>query len=495
MEFIPDYTLSQSYKINNGALRDLGTENNFGFTSKIGLTSDITMDATYNPDFSQIETDAGQIDVNLRYSIYYPEKRPFFLEGKDMLGFAGQFANYPLGQIVNTRSIVKPKLGIKITGRAFSSDKFYFLYALDDYPGELASQNNIPDLSNKKTIFSVFRYVKTFRSDSYFGGIFTGRNFGYEYNYVTGVDGRMRLNGVSVIEYNLFGSFTKQHLSSILIKGSVASFIYDYSTDNIQASAGIYDISKNFDTQVGYLTKTGITTVPLFFQYRFNLNKKWLYKIEANYTASHSIDRFSNLYEGQNLFTVSLSMPYQSVLSLALTKSNEIYSNKSFNKDSYSFDFSIQPKNFYFSVNLVSGKAILYDPVNPQQGKGKQLTSEFTLQLTSHFNTSLDVLYSDLYSINNGNKFYDETVYQSNTIFQLNEYFYFRGILQYNDYQKQFDENLLAAFTYIPGTVIYLGYGSSYQKLKWENERYSPSNDFLMTQKSFFFKASYLYRF
>lgn len=495
LEFIPDYTLSQSYQINNGTLQKLGTENNFGFTSKVGLTSDITMDATYNPDFSQIETDAGQIDVNLRYSIYYPEKRPFFLEGKDMLGFAGQSVNYPLGQIVNTRSIVKPKLGVKITGRAFSSDKFYFLYALDDYPGEYASQNNIPDLSNKVANFSVFRYVKTFSSDSYIGAIFTGKNFADEYNYVTGIDGRMRLNGVSVIEYNLFGSFTKQHLSSILNKGSVASFNYDYSTDNIQASAGIYNFSKNFDTQVGYLTRTGISTVPLFFQYRFNLNKKWLYKIEANYNASHSIDRFSNLYEGQNLFTVSFSMPYQSVLSLSLAKSNEIYSNKSFNKDSYSVDFYIQPKIFYFSVNLVSGKAILYDPVNPQQGRGKQLSSEFTLQQTSHFKTSLYVLYADLYSVTNGNKFYDETVYQSNTTFHLNEYFYFRAILEYNDYQKQFDENLLAAFSYIPGTVIYLGYGSSYQKLIWENEHYSPSNDFLMTQKTFYFKASYLYRF
>ena len=51
---------------------------------KYGITSNLTTDITLNPDFSQIEADIPQIDVNQRYSLYYPEKRPFFLEGKDI---------------------------------------------------------------------------------------------------------------------------------------------------------------------------------------------------------------------------------------------------------------------------------------------------------------------------------------------------------------------------------------------------------------------------
>ncbi len=496
MEFIPAYTLSQPYAINNGTLQRQNADNNFGLSSTIGLSSDITLDATYNPDFSQIETDAGQINVNLRYSAYYPEKRPFFLEGKNILGIAGQVDGFPLGEIVNTRTIVKPKFGVKLSGSAFSNDKFYFLFSLDNYPGEVASQNNVSELSNKKASVSVLRYVKTFGSDSYIGGVFTSRNLSYGYNYVTGIDGRLRLNTISYFEYNSFFSLTKQLELSNKYNGSISSFIYHYITNNIQAYAGIYNISRNFDTQVGYLTRTGITTAPLFFQYRFDINKSWLYKIETYYWAAHSLDKYSNLYEGQNQLSARFTMPYQTVFQLTLQKGNEIYSDKSFNRDGYSIDYSMAPiKNFSFYSDLVLGKFILYDAANPQQGKGKQVSAGFQVQLTSHFKTSLDLLYADLFSVNNGSKFYSETIYQNNTVFQLNEYFYFRSIIEYNNYSKQLDLNLLAAFTYIPGTVIYLGYGSSYQKLRWENESYVPADNFLITNKSFFFKASYLFRF
>ncbi|MFO7979575.1 MAG: DUF5916 domain-containing protein, partial [Candidatus Aminicenantes bacterium] len=55
-----------------------------GINLKYGITSDLTADLTLNPDFSQIEADMPQVDVNQRYELYYPEKRPFFLEGKDI---------------------------------------------------------------------------------------------------------------------------------------------------------------------------------------------------------------------------------------------------------------------------------------------------------------------------------------------------------------------------------------------------------------------------
>lgn len=496
LEFIPAYTMSQPYELRNGTMRENGFEKSFGLTAKAGITSDITVDAAYNPDFSQIETDAGQIDVNLRYSAYYPEKRPFFLEGKDMLGFAGKADNFPLGEIVNTRTIVKPKLGLKLSGRLFEGDKFYFLYALDDYPGESAAENNIPGLSNKGTSVSVLRYAKTFEGDSYIGGIFTGRNFFDEYNYVTGIDGRVRLTGSGYIEYNAFGSLNKMHGLSLKQGGAVASVVYHYCTKNIDAYSGVYNISKDFKTQVGYLTRTGITTLPMFFRYRFDLNKKWIYKIETQYWGSHSLDRFSNMYEGLNIISSGFTMPLQSVLMLAVQAGNEIYSDKSFSRDAVIVDYSMVPLNdFSFYCDLTAGRFILYDPADPQQGKGKQIITGFQVQLTGHFKTGVDVSYSDLYSTANGNKFFDAVIYRNNTVIQFNEYFYLRGILEYDDYKKQAGLNLLAAFAYIPGTVIYLGYGSAYQKMKWENEHYAPSNNLMMTQKSFFFKASYLFRF
>ena len=60
----------------------------FGVGFKYGVTSSITSDFTYNPDFSQVESDAFQAEVNRRYPVFYSEKRPFFMEGTDIFEFS-----------------------------------------------------------------------------------------------------------------------------------------------------------------------------------------------------------------------------------------------------------------------------------------------------------------------------------------------------------------------------------------------------------------------
>ena len=74
-----------------------------------GLTSNLTLDGTVNPDFSQVEADAGQIAVNERFALFLPERRPFFLEGTDVF-------NMPK-RLVYTRSIVNPVGAAKISGK------------------------------------------------------------------------------------------------------------------------------------------------------------------------------------------------------------------------------------------------------------------------------------------------------------------------------------------------------------------------------------------
>jgi hypothetical protein len=67
--------------------------------------------------------------------------------------------------------------------------------------------------------------------------------------------------------------------------------------------------------------------------------------------------------------------------------------------------------------------------------------------------------------------------------------------MEYNDYYKRINTDFLASFTYIPGTVIQIGYGSIYEKIHWSEQEYLPSDDYQQTSKTFFFKTSYLWRF
>ncbi len=75
----------------------------------------MTIDATINPDFSQVESDAFQVEVNQRYPVFFSEKRPFFMEGSDLFSVAGPGGDANMQTAVHTRRIVDPVIGAKVT--------------------------------------------------------------------------------------------------------------------------------------------------------------------------------------------------------------------------------------------------------------------------------------------------------------------------------------------------------------------------------------------
>src|SRR5204863_1425831 len=109
--------------VNDGIKADLGV------TAKFSLTPQITLDFAYNPDFAQVEADAPVTTANQRFPIFFPEKRPFFLERIDIF-------QSPLN-VVNTRTIVDPDIAAKLTGRK-GKNTFGIMYASDNAPGNFS---------------------------------------------------------------------------------------------------------------------------------------------------------------------------------------------------------------------------------------------------------------------------------------------------------------------------------------------------------------------
>src|SRR5919106_835209 len=138
-----------------------------GFSTKIGLTPTVTLDATINPDFSQVESDAFQVQVNQRFPVFYPEKRPFFMEGAGIFTLAGtQNGDQSLISGVNTRNIVDPRVGAKITGNAGRLN-FATLTAVDDDSGPSVTPDQ-PGFGRSRT-FNVGRAAYSLRPGSYLG--------------------------------------------------------------------------------------------------------------------------------------------------------------------------------------------------------------------------------------------------------------------------------------------------------------------------------------
>src|SRR5262249_24797727 len=116
-EVIPSVTYNISQTRN-----DLNRWNNatgkgdVGLSAKYGITGSLTLDATVNPDFSQVESDAFQVQTNQRFPIFYDEKRPFFMEGIGLFNVAGTVGDWNMRTAVHTRHIVDPSWGTKLTG-------------------------------------------------------------------------------------------------------------------------------------------------------------------------------------------------------------------------------------------------------------------------------------------------------------------------------------------------------------------------------------------
>ena len=90
----------------------------FGVSVKYGITSAVTLDATVNPDFSQVESDAFEVEVNQRFPVFFSEKRPFFMEGLGLFNLAGTGGDSTMRTAVHTRTIIDPSAGLKLTGAA-----------------------------------------------------------------------------------------------------------------------------------------------------------------------------------------------------------------------------------------------------------------------------------------------------------------------------------------------------------------------------------------
>ena len=125
-----------------------------GFSAKLGVAPAVTLDVTVNPDFSQIESDAFQVEVNQRFPVFYSEKRPFFMEGAGIFNIAGTGGDNSLRAAVHTRRIVDPLAGAKLTG-SVGRVTFGTLTALDQAPGRAVPPGD-PD-AGKDRLFNVAR--------------------------------------------------------------------------------------------------------------------------------------------------------------------------------------------------------------------------------------------------------------------------------------------------------------------------------------------------
>jgi hypothetical protein len=486
VEILPAVTHSNKLAIQDGVLKRDERTTDLSLTGKVGITTDLTLDTAINPDFSQVESDAGQVDINLRYDLFFPEKRPFFLEGNEIFQFAGNTEEAPLIAMIHTRTIVDPVFGFKLSGKLGVTNTIAAIYAQDYQPDGETDEH--PD-------FSIFRLKHALKDDSYIGGIYTARDVRGGFNRVVGGDGRIRLSQTSVAAFHLFGSFTKVPGDRDVNGGHALAVDYVLDNRKVSLDIGYQDISTDFQVDTGFVYRTGLRRLAGFAMYRFYPKSKFFQRIEPFYWSYHLYDTNSNMLETFNLFTVRFQLPATTQVRFEGILANEVYEGRRFGTNGLGFQFNSQlTKKIFINGRFRRSGAIYYDPEAPYQGDGNRASAAVEYQPTEQFDFMLDLTYSDFYRRSDRAKIYDYMILRSFNTFQFNKYLFLRGILEYNTYRKRMTLDTLVSFTYIPGTVVYIGYGSAFEKIRWTGDEYLDSHRFLETKRGFFFKVSYLWR-
>ena len=496
LELLPALTYSRKDDIEGGSMRSTEDKSELSFTGKYGITADLILDGTYRPDFSQVESDAGQVDVNLRYNPFYSEKRPFFQEGRESFQLAGTGISDldPVQLVVHTRTIVSPVAGAKLAGKIGEEGTLAALYAADELPPELSAAGG------KYNHFAVLRYKQAFGKDSYLGGLYAGVEQTAHHNRLGALDGQIRLTSSSLVEYNAMISRTKADGASPEETGHTLGLRYSYGTREIDYDMSFRDIAENFQADMGYITRTGILEGTALVRPKIYLSSDILRRIDVVLFTGQTKDRPSGLWETYNYLSVLHYLWGSFVVRGSYYYSTEIFRGERFRTDGFRVASQDQwTKELFATASYSRAKAVYYeyDPAkSPYQGTSNNVALSVIYQPADKLSGQFSFIYSNFRRDRDWEGIYDYPITRFRCTYQMNQYLFLRGILQYNNRYKQLLSDGLVSFTYIPGTVVYGGYGSLYQKIAWDENKgnYVENPGFLEIKRGFFFKTSYLWR-
>jgi hypothetical protein len=462
---------------------------------KYGISSSITADITLNPDFSQVESDAFQVEVNRRYPIFYSEKRPFFMEGTDIFSFF----TIPYGYIqtaVHTRQIVDPLWGAKLTGTA-GKTAFGLLSAGDEWPG-LRWDSGFNPYEGKNAYFTIARGKQSLGQDNYVGAIYSGREFAGGFNRVGGFDLSLRFLTNHKVQASYVQSFSKEPGEESAANSPSYHLFYSYTSKPLGIMAAFEHIGENFRMDSGFVLRTGIDEGWLWIGPSFYPDPEktgWLKRINPHLTLQYIHDNLTDMDDTFVRAEVDFSFTKQGELSTNICRQTESWRGETFSLPTFNLEGQVQLTNWLqMGGGFTVGKQIYYPAESPFKGDYFGAGYGFTLQPNSKLSLTLSLHHSHLKR--EREEIYSVNIVYSRTTYQFNKYLFARAIVQYDSYEKELLTDILASFTFIPGTVIHLGYGGLYEKRDWQDGNWIPGPGNLRNmRRSFFFKASYLWRF
>jgi hypothetical protein len=476
-----------------------------GVTARWGITPNISLSAAVNPDFSQVEADTAQLEVNERFALFFPEKRPFFLEGID-------FFSTPL-EAVFTRTIVDPKWGAKVTGKEGANA--FGVFVVEDDRNFLTIPSNEQSLSaalDEPVTTSVLRYRRDVGRGSSLGVLYAGREGGREgnsyHNRVGGLDGFARFSGADTVRVQYLQADTLYPDEIARGFGQPADGLdgdaflaqYNHSARDWFWSLAYEDRDPQFRADSGFIPRVDIKESRVQLQRQFwGGREDWYTQINVGGGGRRTENHAGQLTDERLNVYSNVSGPLQSLVEVGYSRSKDFFGGRLYEGlNRYSAFFTVQPSGVArLSFSGDFGDTV--DFTNNQPADVLVVAPAAELKLGRHVNALVSHTLQRLDVA--GGKLFEANLSQLRLIYNFNVRSFVRGIFQYLDLQQNpalYNEEarpfirpqtetlftqLLFSYKLNSQTVLFLGYS--------DNRLGQQEFSLEQTNRTLFFKVGY----
>lgn len=464
-----------------------------------GLTPDITANIALNPDFSQVEADIPQLDVNNQFALFFPESRPFFLEGAD-------FFSTPINTVF-TRNIADPDIGAKLTGR--SGDHTFGLFAADDqvtnllFPAALESETETIEQTSRAF---VGRFSRGFGDASTIGALVTSRSGSGYSNEVAGIDGRYRVNDRHNLQFQFLSTST-EYPTSIAeefeqptgrFSGDALNLRYNYTSRDWVYNASHQRFDEGFRADMGFVPRVDIEQTNMHLEHQWHGTESDRWNWMAVGSGSGRAERLDGqpLNEFINAF-FAIHGPLQSVLRVTAAQRKTFWDGVLYDGRRLFFFGQIFPRGG-LRMSLFARKGDEVDFANSRLGKELRLVPSLDWNINEHLLLRLQHTSVEL-DTRWGEQIFDAQLTDARLTWQFNVRSFLRFSVQRRDTARNlalYDDpdtdaqtlsigaQVLYSYELNPQTVFFVGYSDNHR-----DDDDLP--DLTQTDRTLFMKVSY----
>lgn len=507
LQFIPYGIAGNSRFLDapDGAVPQFRSKTEFrgGLDSKVVSRDALTLDVALNPDFSQVESDEPQVTVNQRFEVFFPEKRPFFIEN------AGYFQTPE--NLFFSRRIADPEFGARMTGKV--GRWLVGALAIDDRaPGQRALETE-PGYGDRTGI-GVLRVQREFGKQSSVGLLASRRDFASSSNQVVSIDTRLKLSKHWTLIGQAIRSQTRE-LDGTRLTGP-AYYAEAWYSDLHMTYDGVYrDRSPSFRAELGFIPRVDIRQTEQSWSYKWLPAGKHVKSLRPSLAAMANWDRKGRLQDWQARHGFNLELARQTYIYAGHQESFELFDEMRFRKRTTEFAINTDRyKKMGVFVDYWFGRGVNYSPaagLRPFLGNSTDLNIGLRFRPTARFRLDETYLFSHLSArAADRSAVFNNHIMRSKLNYQFTRALSVRAILDYNavlpnqalvdlERSKRVTGDILVTYLVNPGTALYAGYTSRRENLAIlpgapPTLGRIPSPD-TTTGRQFFVKLSYLFRF